>query len=195
MPPCRQSIRGPMSFANGENLILIRRAKPARFHRNVGRAAALFGCMRRIARNWATPAIGYLSTVIGVIAIASLSVLTLQGMTAKAQRHWDADIDRIVAKQQAKKPGIVLASLARTDTTGSTSDVAPGIMTVTTGPASEDESRVRNGDTTKPKMQNQNGKKYNRRADKWRQHYVPAAFVTLPKFAATVATTTLLRPR
>jgi hypothetical protein len=158
--------------------------------------------MRKIAKNWATPAMGYLSAVIGVIAIASLSILTLHGMSAKAQRHWDADIDRIVAKQQAKKRGIVVASLARTETTGSANSsqsarvVAPGNTTIAAGPMSKDESTVRNEDTLQPKIQNPSGRKYNRRADGRRQqHYLPAVFISLPKFATTTVATTLSKRR
>ena len=54
-------------------------------------------------RSLANPVVGYVGAVLGVIAIASIAVFTLHGMAAKAHRHWDADIDRIIAQQQAKK--------------------------------------------------------------------------------------------
>jgi hypothetical protein len=145
----------------------------------------------------AKPVVGYVGAVLGVISIASFAVFNLQGMTAKAHRHWDADIDRIIARQQAKKYGMV--ALARTETPGVRSDVAPQIAALTTEPREEedDDDAVSNDGIGTQKVQSQAGKKASRRTERRQQHYIPAAFATLPKFAGTAATTTttLLRLR
>ena len=145
----------------------------------------------------AKPVVGYVGAVLGVISIASLAVFNLQGMTAKAHRHWDADIDRIIARQQAKKHGMV--ALARTETPGVRSDVGTQIAALTTEPLEEEdeEAAVGNDGIRTQKVQSRAGKKSSRRTERRQQHYIPAAFATLPKFAATAATTTtiLLRVR
>ena len=149
--------------------------------------------MRNLATKLTTPVIGYVGAVLGVMGIASVAVFTLQGMAAKAHRHWDADIDRIIATQQGKKRTADMAALARADIPG---DDGPAIATLTTGSADDDDEPVlTRKETAQQKAQ---GKKSGQRTDKQRrQHYIPTAFATLPKFAATAAatTTTLLRLR
>ena len=146
-------------------------------------------------RSLANPVVGYVGAVLGVIAIASVAVFTLHGTAAKAHRHWDADIDRIIAQQQAKK--LDTAIPARTDIPGN--DARPQIATLTRSSVEddEDEPALSNEETKSKKLQNPSGKKYNRRAERPRQHYIPPAFATVPKFAATAAATTtvLLRLR
>jgi hypothetical protein len=159
--------------------------------------------MSKLTTNLNTPIVGYVGAVLGVIAIASLAVFNLQGMAAKAHRHWDADIDRIIAAQQGKKQVTDGASVARGEipgAAGDASDAGPQIAALTTGSIDDDddEPAATNDESTQKKAQS--GKKSPRRTDKQRQqqqHYIPAAFTTLPKFAATAAvtTTTLLRLR
>jgi hypothetical protein len=160
--------------------------------------------MRKLTTNLNTPVVGYVGAVLGVIAIASLAVFNLQGMAAKAHRHWDADIDRIIATQQGKKQVTDGASVARGEIPGAAGDASEAgsqIATLTTGSIDDDddEPAATNDESTQKKVQS--GKKSPRRTDKQRQqqqqHYIPAAFATLPKFAATAAvtTTTLLRLR
>ncbi len=148
--------------------------------------------MNKLPTNFTTPVIGYVGAVLGVIAIASFAVFTLQGMAAKAHRHWDADIDRIIATQQGKKMG----ALARPEIPD---DAGPQIATLTTGSIDDDDDDPALTNEESAQQKAQSGKKSGRRADKQQQqrHYIPAAFATLPKFAATAAatTTTLLRPR
>jgi hypothetical protein len=145
------------------------------------------------------PVVGYLGAVLGVISIASFAVFNLQGMAAKAQRHWDADIDRIIARQQAKKHGMV--ALARADIPGVQNDAGPQIAALTREPLEEDNdeaavSAVSSDGIGTQKVQSQVGKKSSRRPERRQQHYIPAAFATLPKFAtAAMITTTVLRPR
>jgi hypothetical protein len=140
----------------------------------------------------AKPVVGYVGAVLGVIVIASLAVFSLQGMTAKAHRHWDADIDRIIARQQAKKQGAV--KLARAETPGVQSDVGPPIAALTREPLQQnEEAAASNERTSTQKLRPQAGKKSSRPPERrqQQQHYIPAAFATLPKFAATATTTTL----
>jgi len=151
--------------------------------------------MRKLATNLKTPVVGYVGAVLGVIAIASFAVFTLQGMAAKAHRHWDADIDRIIATQQGKKRTMDVAALARADVPGIQNDEGVQIAALTTGPVDDDDEPALAQAPTQQRAQS--GKKSSPRADKPRQHYIPTAFATLPKFAATAAatTTTLLRLR
>jgi hypothetical protein len=148
-------------------------------------------------RSLANPAVGYVGAVLGVIAIASIAVFNLQGMAAKAHRHWDADIDRIIAQQQAKK--LDTTALARAEIPDDR-DTRPRIAALTRDAIEEDEDDLAfsNEEAKSKKAQNPTSKKYSRRAERRPQHYMPAAFLTLPKFAATAAattTTTLLRLR
>ena len=164
------------------------------------------------------PVAGYVGAVLGVIAVASFAVFNLHGMAATAHRHWDADIDRIIAQQLAKKQdaaqdaamAAAFAPVAIAE--GEKSDVRPTAAAFTSDSLDQDEDPVtqakgavtKNDDAGKDeagshprKAHNQNGKKAHRRADRRRQHYIPAVLATLPKFAATAAatTTTLLRLR
>jgi hypothetical protein len=153
------------------------------------------------------PVVGYVGAVLGVISIASFAVFNLQAMAAKGQRHWDADIDRIIARQQAKKHGMI--ALARAETPGVQNDAGPQFAALTTEPLEEDNdeaavsavSAVSNDGIGPQKVQSQVGKKSTRRPERRQQHYIPAAFATLPKFATTAAmitttiSTTRLRPR
>jgi hypothetical protein len=147
-------------------------------------------------RSSTSPVVGYISAVLGVIAIASVALFTLHGMAAKAHRHWDANIDRIIAQQQAKK--LDTAVLARAGIPDN-SNARPQIAALTRGAIEEDEDELAfsNEEAESKKLQNPSGKKYSRRADRRRQHYIPAGFATVPKFAATAAanTTILLRLR
>ena len=146
-------------------------------------------------RSLANPAVGYVGAVLGVIAMASVAVFTLHGMAAKAHRHWDADIDRIIAQQQAKK--LDIASPARTETPDNNAKPQIATFTRSSGEDDEYEAALSNEGAKSKKPQNPSGKKYNRRTERQRQHYIPPAFATVPKFAATAAATTtvLLRVR
>ena len=139
-------------------------------------------------RSLATPAVGYVGAVLGVIAIASVAVFTLHGMAAKAHRHWDADIDRIIARQQAKK--LDTASPARTEIPDNNARLRTATLTRSAGEDDEDEPALSSEEAKSKKLQNPSGKKYNRRSERQRQHYIPPAFATVPKFAATAAATT-----
>jgi hypothetical protein len=155
--------------------------------------------MPKLATTLKTPLVGYVGAVLGVIAIASIAVFTLQGMAAKAHRHWDADIDRIIATQQEKKQAIDVA-LARGGAPGVVRRAGPQIATLTTGSIDDDDDDLALTNEEAAQQKAQSAKKSGRRGDKQQQqqrHYIPAAFATLPKFAATAAatTTTLLRPR
>jgi len=139
--------------------------------------------------------VGYIAAVLGVIAIASIAVFDVRGMAAKTHRHWDADVDRIVAHQQVRKHLIALASA---EVPGVQSDAGPQIagLTVEALEAEEDEAVV-GSESGSQKLQNRSGKKYSRRADRRRQHQVaPPANATLPKLAAVaLAPLTLFRLR
>jgi hypothetical protein len=140
----------------------------------------------------ARPVFGYLGAVLGVMAIASIAVFTVRGMAAKAHRHWDADIDRIVARQQAKK--LEMVTLSEAETPVMQSSAGPQIAALISAPleAEEDDlAATHEGDTQK--VRNPVRKKSIRRADRRHPHYVPVAFANLPKFAvAAIATTTTL---
>ena len=146
-------------------------------------------------RSLANPVVGYIGAVLGVIAIASVAVFTLHGMAAKAHRHWDADIDRIIARQQAKK--LDPASLARTEIPDNDARPRTATLTRSAGEDDDDEPALSNQEAKSKKLQNPSGKKNNRRTERRREHYIPPAFATVPKFAATAAATTtvLLRVR
>jgi hypothetical protein len=141
--------------------------------------------MRKHSSRLASPLTGYVGTVLGVIAIASLASFSLQNMSAKAQRHWDADIDRIIAKQQEKKRGTDVASLEPIGISTDVADESASVSAVSTGSISKTEQAM--------SRKSGNGRRAARRSDRRHQHYVPTAFAALPKFAVT-ATTTLLRP-
>ena len=146
-------------------------------------------------RSLANPVVSYVGAVLGVLAIASVAVFTLHAMAAKAHRHWDADIDRIIAQQQAKK--LRTAGLARAEVTDG--DARPQIAAVTRAALEEDEDDLAfsNEEANSKKLQNSGGKKSSQRTDRRRQHYIPAAFATVPKFAisAAASTTILLKVR
>jgi hypothetical protein len=155
-----------------------------------GAAAALRSRMSTSVR----AVIGYVAAVLGVIAIASVAVFDMRGMAAKTHRHWDADIDRIVAHQQIKRHLIALASAETPDVQ---SDAGPPIAGLTTEPleAEENEAAVGN-ESGSQKVQNRNGKKYSRRADRRRQAQGAPANATLPNLAAVaLAPITLFRLR
>jgi hypothetical protein len=114
-------------------------------------------------------------------------------MTAKAHRSWDADIDRIIARQQERKKRVELAALSQTAPASVANDAEPQGAELTTGSAIEME--LENLYQAGPqKAQGQNGKRAGRRVARRGQHFIPAAFVTLPKFAAST-TSTFLRLR
>lgn len=141
----------------------------------------------------ANPIFGYFGAVFGVIAVASIAFFNLQGMAAKAHRHWDADIDRIVAQQQEKRHEMEMAALARAEHPAA----GPQIAALTTNSVDDDDDPLDSRDAAQSKEIKQNGKKNAKRGDRRRQHFLPTAFATLPKFASTAAatTTTLLRLR
>src|SRR5687767_3223991 len=114
-------------------------------------------------RSLATPAVGYVGAVLGVIAIASVAVFTLHGMAAKAHRHWDADIDRIIAQQQAKK--LDTASPARTEIPDNDARPRTATLTRSAGEDDEDEPALSSEEAKSKKLQNPSGKKYNRRSE------------------------------
>jgi hypothetical protein len=147
-------------------------------------------------RSLANPVVGYVGAVLGVMAMASVAVFTLHGMAAKAHRHWDADIDRIIAQQQAKK--LDTAVLARAEIPDD-DDARPQIAALTRGAIDKDEEELAfsNQQANSKKLQNSGGKKSSQRTDRRRQHYIPAAFATVPKFAisAAASTTILLKVR
>lgn len=146
----------------------------------------------------------YVGAVLGVIAVASLAVFNLRGMAAKAHRHWDADIDRIIARQQEKRQDLLLAALARADIPDMTNGSGREIAAISRNEAiaapetTPDEIAVFSKPAaTGPKAEVQDGQKTTQRSERRRQHFIPRAFATLPKFAATATatSTTLLRLR
>jgi hypothetical protein len=149
-------------------------------------------------RNAAPPVVNYVATVLAVIVTAGVAAFALNGMTAKAHRSWDADIDRIIAQQQEKKRLIEAAERVEPRLVYSKSqpDIAADIIS---GPLDEDDELFEAREPSQPqKAQSQNaqarsGKKSAKRAAK-RKQYVPAAFVTFPRFAV-VPTSTILRLR
>ncbi|MEA2984920.1 MAG: hypothetical protein QOD94_1174 [Alphaproteobacteria bacterium] len=148
-------------------------------------------------RSFASPVVGYVSAVLGVIAIASVAVFTMHGVAAKAHRHWDADIDRIIAQQQAKKLDTEATVRAEASDDG---DARPQTATLTRGAAEdddEDDLAFSTEEAKSKKLQNPGSKKNGRRTERRSQHYIPAAFATVPKFAASAAATStvLLRLR
>lgn len=146
-----------------------------------------------MAKQVASPVVGYMATVLAVIAIALAGVVNLYGMTAKARHSWDADIDRIIAKQQEKKRLVELAALDHTDPARGASDTEPPAAELSTASTVEEDIDSQS-QATPLKAQSQNGKRRGRRVAQRGQHFIPTAFVTLPKFAAAT-TSTLLRLR
>ena len=129
-----------------------------------------------------------------------MGAFSLNAMTAKAHRSWDADIDRIVAKQQEKKRRTEMAALERAEPRAVIGvDQARVMAEVISGTFhNEDDVFVQRDRAPAQKAQTQNAqssgaKKSGRRVAK-RHRYVPAAFMTMPKFAV-VTTSTILRLR
>jgi hypothetical protein len=145
--------------------------------------------MRTIA-NMTYSAFSYTGAVVGVIAVASVAAFNLQGVAAKTQRHWDADVDRIVAKQQEKKRMAEWASAGQTDPR---SVAGEDIETAALATGSVDGGSILDTfDVIGPKkVQAQPTKKNYRQAERRTRHFIPTAFVTLPKFAASTTATVL----
>src|SRR5688572_15066334 len=78
------------------------------------------------------PVVGYVSVVLGVITIAAIAIFNLRGTPTKAHRHWDADIHRIIARQQAKKQDS--NSVPRTALPGIADEGAPQLAVLTREP-------------------------------------------------------------
>jgi hypothetical protein len=114
-------------------------------------------------------------------------------MTAKAHRSWDADIDRIIAKQQEKRRLVELAALGQTDPDRVANDAQPPAAELSAASAVEEENDDQ-AQAAPQRTQTQNGKRPGRRVAQRGKHFIPEAFVTLPKFAAAT-TSTLLRLR
>jgi hypothetical protein len=150
-------------------------------------------------RNPTVPVLCYVGAVLGVIAVASLAAFQLQGISARAHRHWDADIDRIIAQQLEKKREAEVAMLARAGDDGREDE--PQVAAFTTRAALDDEDDDADAEQSRPRKNPSHGeRKSSRRGGgerKGQQHFIPSAFATLPKFAASAAatTTTLLRLR
>jgi hypothetical protein len=143
----------------------------------------------------ANPVAGYIGAVLGVIALASFALFDLRGTTAKTQRHWDAEIDRIISQQQEKKRDMDMAIFAWSEIPEPESDASPQILALPSGSA---EYQAVSDETDSQRVQNHSSKKYSRRGDRRRHHDFVTDLVTLPKVAATAAattTTTLLRLR
>jgi hypothetical protein len=141
------------------------------------------------------PVVGYVATVLAVIAVASVAVFELNGMTAKAHREWDAEIDLIIAKQQEKKRLAEMAAAKRIDQEAlAAQDAGKTVAALTTDSADEDGTQSR-GPGGLQRAHSQGGKKSGRRVTQRGQQFIPAAIVTtLPKFAVAT-TSTLLRLR
>lgn len=151
-------------------------------------------------RTLANPVAGYVGAVLGVIAVASVAVFNLQGTAAKTQRHWDAEIDLIIARQQAKKQDMDTAVVsAHAEIPDEESDAGPQFAVFATGSIQEDEDEpaFTNEGAAAQKVQNQIGKSHGWRGDERRKRHISSALATVPKFAAAAAaaTTTLLRLR
>jgi hypothetical protein len=132
------------------------------------------------------PVVGYVAAVLGVIVIASIAVFNLRGSMAKTQRHWDADIDRIITQIQDKRRDMDAAALAWSEIQEPESDAGPQIPSF---PQSVEHVAVHE-ETAPQKAQNPGGKKYSRRADQRRQSDIATSLVTLPKLAVSAAGTT-----
>jgi hypothetical protein len=150
--------------------------------------------------NATRPVVTYVATVLAVIGTATMAAFSLNAMTAKAHRSWDADIDRIIAQQQEKKRLMEMAAVERMESRVVFTKSQPAIAAdVISGPLDEDDELFETRESSEPqKAQSQNtpapsGKKSAKRAAK-RKQYVPAAFVTFPRFAV-VTTSTILRLR
>lgn len=145
----------------------------------------------------------YVGAVIGVMAVASLAIFNLRGMAAKAHKHWDADIDRIIARQQEKKQDLVLAALARADSPEIAGDAGREIAAISRDELiveaenDPDEIAVLGKQAARQKSEASADQKTSRHVVRYRQHFIPRAFATLPRFAstATATTTTLFRLR
>ena len=136
--------------------------------------------------------------VLAVLGVATGAVINLHEMTAKPTRDWDAEIDRIIAQQQEKKRLAALASpappsepakLAAADAESQTAAEA------TTGAFEAQDSEAREQAAEKKAQTAAQSSKRPGRRNARRDHFLPAAFAHLPKFAATTAASTLLRLR
>jgi peptidoglycan hydrolase CwlO-like protein len=136
--------------------------------------------------------VGYFAMVLAVLGIATVAVFDLYASSAKANRDLDAEIDRIIAQQQQKKRLAALA--AQPEATG------PVTLTAASGAelaraeelsGSLDENDVAREEAAEKKAQTaaQTSKRPGRRGR--RDHFLPAAFTNLPKFAATTASSFL----
>jgi hypothetical protein len=77
------------------------------------------------------------------------------------------------------------------------SNARPRIAALTRGAIEEDEDELAfsNEEAKSKKLQNPSGKKHSRRVERRRQHDIPAAFATVPEFAATAAAPTTIQLR
>lgn len=117
--------------------------------------------------------VGYVAIVVAVLGLASAATFNLYAMTAKPSRAWDPEIDRIVAQYNEKRShGLVARAEAAT----------PPALAQSTAMASADPGAP----LTEKQVQTatQSSKRPTRRTGK-RDQFVPAAFVSLPKFAIT----------
>ena len=131
--------------------------------------------------------VGYVLTVLAVIAIASLAVFQLYGASAKQGRDLDAEIDRIVAQYHEKKR---LVALTERETPP---QVPPMAAVTTASAATDDDVEARDQAAQKQIITAQSTKKLGRRANRRTEQFLPAAFASLPKFAASTAASTLFR--
>ena len=142
------------------------------------------------------PVVGYLSVVLGVIAIAAIAVVNLRATPTKAHRHWDADIHRIIARQQAKKQDTM--SVTRAALPDIAEEAVPQLAVLTSEPPPDrNEAAAIDSETAPQKVQRQSAKTQSRRTDR-RQQYISKVFAAaVPKFVAIASarTTVVLRLR
>lgn len=134
--------------------------------------------------------------VLAVLAAAGAAVFNLYDMTAKPNRDWDAEIDRIVAQHQEKRRQ--MASSPQTEPVEPvTLASAATVANADEAAASKDEEANVRDAVAEKKAQTaaQTSKKPGRRNARGGPQFVPAAFVNLPKFAAASAASALLRLR
>lgn len=139
------------------------------------------------------PVVGYVSVVLGVIAMAAIAVLNLRATPTKAYRHWDADIQRIIARQQAKKQDTI--SVTRTALPDIADEAVPQLALLTGEPPPDrNEAAAIDSETSPQKAQRQSARKQIRRTERRHQQYASAVFAAaVPKFVAmTSARTTLV---
>jgi hypothetical protein len=136
---------------------------------------------------------GYLIMVFVVLGTAWAAVAHLYENNAKPTRHWNAEIDRIVAHQQEKKRMAALAvRLERIEPLNLASAATEaGAEPAAARPVAAETNAHLQVAQKKAQTTAQTRKKPSRRNGHGRRQFVPATFVELPKFAVATAASAL----